>query len=41
MKKIERMSYLHTDMKIIDQKVTERAVTKVSRHYFSILNEVE
>jgi hypothetical protein len=41
MKEIRGVDYLHTDMKVIDQKVIERAVSKVSDHYFSILNEIE
>jgi hypothetical protein len=43
MNEVREMSRLHTDMKVIDQKVTERAISKVSDHYFSIciFNEVE
>jgi hypothetical protein len=32
---------IHTDTKIIDQEVTERAISKISDNHFSILNEIE
>jgi hypothetical protein len=29
---------IHTDMKIVDQKVTERAISEISDHHFSIFH---
>jgi hypothetical protein len=32
---------IHTDMKIIDHKMTERVINEIDEHHFNILNEIE
>jgi hypothetical protein len=39
--RLREIKHLQTDMKIIDQKEIKRAISKISDHNFSVLNEIE